>query len=843
MRIKQATARVIMAHVTGRDPGAADHFAGLESALLARGITVDRVFPGQCTPRLTSATRVVLVPNAESSVCRYLIREAKRVGAVSVLLMDGIVEWRNTFVNPRGGEAFLRPAPVDLVACAGEIDRRVLEALGNAAVATGLPRLARFQGRWRDEAGRVLDDRAGRTVLIATAKTPAFSDAERDVLVEMLRRWRDAAAGMNVRVVWRLGGGLDAVLGVLNDGRPLASVLGECDAACTTASTLMVEAMMAGVPTAVLHPYGTPLFQPAAWAHVWEGDGATGCGARSGKRCGTGCGTRCGRKCGTSGAGRMANVSEKVGHELLHIADQAGSRTRRVAEARELLAAMLSPTGEDMARQADALASLHQPAGETVARLAQVIEEAIQQPRHSPRAGVFACRDVPSCITPVRADAKRVVFVVKCENGIEGRSLRWCRAAAVRLNRSRGAFEACVLAFTTGHDYWDSVGERPPNDEVVRTVVLEPFEDVIARMRRVDTSLAELGPSIVVACDRDFAHAAALRARDAARYEGRRVAYVVLPAADTAGDRGFAEHYGEWDGALAMDDAVGAWLGPMARERGVPFASVPDDGVFTEDAAGDDAGGRVARFFEQIWAAERVHVPSIAGLTLIEPCHQSAPAPIDRESAREWLWEQLTVAGFVSAPASQGEGSISSGGTTARFVRVIDDDDAIDLSRSCDGGVLASAGARTPGTGPGVVFPSLMTVSAAADRDRCDALIRERLRELVRRGFRRIVVYGTGQHFFRHAGVFDEGFPIVGIIDDAAIAWPSMFGVPVVQTRDALTLAPDAVLLFSDAWERVMWENSAFLRRTGVHVAPIYNTFSDDLDRCSVPVLQTSHAS
>src|SRR5690606_2897275 len=138
-------------------------------------------------------------------LCRYALRRAAAADARTVLLMDGIVEWRNTFVNPRVGEAFLRPAPVELIACAGENDRRILESLGNRAVATGLPRLA--------AAGRTppLSD-SEAPVLVATARTPAFTLAERTRLLAALAKLRDALEVGGVPVVWRLTGGLDREL-------------------------------------------------------------------------------------------------------------------------------------------------------------------------------------------------------------------------------------------------------------------------------------------------------------------------------------------------------------------------------------------------------------------------------------------------------------------------------------------------------------------------------------------------------------------------------------------------------------------------------------------------------
>ena len=127
-----------------RDPAGPDHFAGVGEALREQGVTPDWIAGGERPPRLAAGTRVVAVADVRSFAILNLLRQARRLEACTVLMMDGILEYRNTFENPRAGEGFLQPAPVDIIACAGKVDARRLRELCNDAVPTGLPRLMRI---------------------------------------------------------------------------------------------------------------------------------------------------------------------------------------------------------------------------------------------------------------------------------------------------------------------------------------------------------------------------------------------------------------------------------------------------------------------------------------------------------------------------------------------------------------------------------------------------------------------------------------------------------------------------------------------------------------------------
>ncbi len=109
-----------------------------------------------------------------------------------------------------------------------------------------------------------------------TALTPYFT-AEQKVLVKQsladlktaLSR-KSAASHVKLEPVWRLTQGLDQEIGV-NAGesalakRDLLDVLQNVDAVITTPSTTMLEAMLLGLPVAVLDYCNTPHYVPPAW--------------------------------------------------------------------------------------------------------------------------------------------------------------------------------------------------------------------------------------------------------------------------------------------------------------------------------------------------------------------------------------------------------------------------------------------------------------------------------------------------------------------------------------------------------------------------------------------------
>jgi len=212
-----------------------------------------------------------------------LLRRAVEQGIPTLVLADGILEYRNTWEHPQlpPGSLF-QPVLGHKLACLGRSQARVLESWHNAGrcEVTGSPRFDRYAGRQR----RRRPAGAPCRILIMTALTPYFTPEHEakvkrslaDLKAALARKPAPGAAP--IEPVWRLTQGLDRELGVAARqaewaGRDLADVLQEVDAVITTPSTTMLEAMLLGLPVASLDysnspPYVTPAWRITAAEHL-----------------------------------------------------------------------------------------------------------------------------------------------------------------------------------------------------------------------------------------------------------------------------------------------------------------------------------------------------------------------------------------------------------------------------------------------------------------------------------------------------------------------------------------------------------------------------------------------
>ena len=202
-----------------------------------------------------------------------VLNEARERRIPSLHVVDGIIDWRNTFANPRydfpGAKAprLFRPVLADKIACLGMVQCLAIEHLGN----TGKPELVgsvRLDKIRRD--GSRPSDGIFR-IMVTTARTPAFTDGEKARLLELLgavRDWFLSAPGVDA--VWRLPADVATALGVENTqtsflGAEMLAALRHCDALVTTSSTTLLEGMILQLPTVLLDHTHTPLYVQAAW--------------------------------------------------------------------------------------------------------------------------------------------------------------------------------------------------------------------------------------------------------------------------------------------------------------------------------------------------------------------------------------------------------------------------------------------------------------------------------------------------------------------------------------------------------------------------------------------------
>ena len=214
---------------------------------------------------------VVCVNDIHYDVSRCL--DAARGGGVpSLVLQDGILEWRCQYENPKlgagGGAPQHQPVLADKIACIGPSSARHIASWGNAAKVevTGMPRLDYLLMR----PGPVRN-RPGSRILVMTAKKPGFTEEQTATTVRSLQDVKNHLDTLRgVDVVWRLTKDLETQLGVENQlqslaGSELTDLLSRVDAVITTPSTAMLEAMLLDRPVACLDYHNVPRFVPAAW--------------------------------------------------------------------------------------------------------------------------------------------------------------------------------------------------------------------------------------------------------------------------------------------------------------------------------------------------------------------------------------------------------------------------------------------------------------------------------------------------------------------------------------------------------------------------------------------------
>lgn len=204
------------------------------------------------------------------------LRTALQNGQVPILILsDGILEYRNTWEHPNlvDGSIF-QPLFGHKLACIGRGQARIVESWGNAGrcEVVGLPRFDDFDSR----AVPPVSESGPFRVLIATANTPAFTDLQRATVrrsLEAIRQWvhsNSIVKGRELKVTWRLSDGFETELGVgsdvsAEDRPPIAEVIAGVDAVITTPSTLILESVLWGRPTAILDFQASPQYVPAAW--------------------------------------------------------------------------------------------------------------------------------------------------------------------------------------------------------------------------------------------------------------------------------------------------------------------------------------------------------------------------------------------------------------------------------------------------------------------------------------------------------------------------------------------------------------------------------------------------
>jgi hypothetical protein len=200
-----------------------------------------------------------------------LIDKCRYNGIPTILLMDGTIEWKHFFENPKwsfgGNEAPYFPLQCDKIFVPGPSTYRFLEYFGNSGKCeiTGFPRLDLY----KDRAFLKSKDNAHKTIGIMSANTAGYTAeqiSESKKLFEDLYIWSKSNSSIHLK--WRLRKGFDKILDIPIENDSSASLidfLQKVDAVICQPSTAAYEAMMLNIPTALADYSIAPNYMHAAW--------------------------------------------------------------------------------------------------------------------------------------------------------------------------------------------------------------------------------------------------------------------------------------------------------------------------------------------------------------------------------------------------------------------------------------------------------------------------------------------------------------------------------------------------------------------------------------------------
>lgn len=208
----------------------------------------------------------------ETSLLPHLVE----TGIPVLVLADGILEYRNIWQNPAiKPTAVFQPVLGHKIAVIGNSQARVISSWGNSGKCevVGLPRMDHLPLI----AASAPPQKKKLSILVCTARTPGFTENQRDLIIQSLidlRKWFEDRKVINdheFEVHWRLTKDLSKTVGVAGDvsditGKEMAEALADSDILITTPSTTMLEGMRFGLPTVLLDYTNSPAYVPAAWS-------------------------------------------------------------------------------------------------------------------------------------------------------------------------------------------------------------------------------------------------------------------------------------------------------------------------------------------------------------------------------------------------------------------------------------------------------------------------------------------------------------------------------------------------------------------------------------------------
>lgn len=198
----------------------------------------------------------------------------KDAGISTCHVMDGVLEWKNLWENPRSfpendGPPVYEPVLSDAVICMGNWQAELLKMLGTTGVChpVGLPRLDVYKD-FKEHRSR-----ESPKILVSTATKLGFIPSHIEATTQGLRKFHETVSKQypTDKVTWRVDEAVAATVGISTSQIqsptiPLASVIDDYDILFSTPSTVLLEGMIAGLRVCQLNFTTSPHFIHTVWS-------------------------------------------------------------------------------------------------------------------------------------------------------------------------------------------------------------------------------------------------------------------------------------------------------------------------------------------------------------------------------------------------------------------------------------------------------------------------------------------------------------------------------------------------------------------------------------------------
>ncbi len=204
---------------------------------------------------------------------QQVIEQAQEEGIPTILIMDGFLEWKHQYLNPKWSQgnsvSIYQPVVADKVFCPGISTARILSAWGNEGKCevTGMARLDPYANKRIELIPKTSNKK--KKILILSANTPGYDKNQKDDCIKLFTDLHTFfEKNKSFQPIWRIRKNIGEVLPftfINSNEASLAELIQDADAVITQPSTVTYESMIMGKPTAIADYSNCPNFFDAAW--------------------------------------------------------------------------------------------------------------------------------------------------------------------------------------------------------------------------------------------------------------------------------------------------------------------------------------------------------------------------------------------------------------------------------------------------------------------------------------------------------------------------------------------------------------------------------------------------